>query len=192
MISDWGSSLASSRFSVGGIHMKAVLRGIVSMAFSTIEDQKTQRRVSPKAKNVPTLSRTIITPPSPVPADEVYKPLSSTDPIPFGAITKVESIGGTFSASNLESSLPPIAKKEDEISKEVKLEDLVPDNLAQIKGLDPIAIMGLKKKGIVTFLQIANLTDQEVADIEDDLDLPGCFNRFSWRYQSRQLHLDND
>ena len=172
--------------------MKAVLRGIVSMAFSTIEDQKTQRRVSPKAKNVPTISRTIITPPSPVPADEVYKPLSSTDPIPFGAITKVESIGGTFSASNLESSLPSIAKKEDEVSKEVKLEDLVPDNLAQIKGLDPIAIMGLKKKGIVTFLQIANLTDQEVADIEEDLDLPGCFNRFSWRYQSRQLHLDNN
>ena len=172
--------------------MKAVLRGIVSMAFSTIEDQKTQRRVSPKAKNVPTISRTIIAPPSPVPADEVYKPLSSTDPIPFGAITKVESIGGTFSASNLESSLPSIAKKEDEVSKEVKLEDLVPDNLAQIKGLDPIAIMGLKKKGIVTFLQIADLTDQEVADIEEDLDLPGCFNRFSWRYQSRQLHLDND
>ena len=172
--------------------MKAVLRGIVSMAFSTIEDQKTQRRVSPKAKNVPTISRTNITPPSPVPADEVYKPLSSTDPIPFGAITKVESIGGTFSASNLESSLPSIVKKEDEVSKEVKLEDLVPDNLTQIKGLDPIAIMGLKKKGIVTFLQIANLTDQEVADIEEDLDLPGCFNRFSWRYQSRQLHLDND
>ena len=172
--------------------MKAVLRGIVSMAFSTIEDQKTQRRVSPKAKNVPTISRTIIAPPSPVPADEVYKPLSSTDPIPFGAITKVESIGGTFSASNLESSLPSIVNKEDEVSKEVKLEDLVPDNLTQIKGLDPIAIMGLKKKGIVTFLQIANLTDQEVADIEEDLDLPGCFNRFSWRYQSRQLHLDND
>ena len=172
--------------------MKAVLRGIVSMAFSTIEDQKTQQRISPKAKHVPTLSRPTITPPSPVPADEVYKPLSSTDPIPFGAITKVESIGGTFSASNLESSLPSIVNKEDEVSKEVKLEDLVPDNLTQIKGLDPIAIMGLKKKGIVTFLQIANLTDQEVADIEEDLDLPGCFNRFSWRYQSRQLHLDND
>ena len=192
MTSDWGSSLASSRFSVGGIHMKAVLRGIVSMAFSTIEDKKTQRTISPKAKNVPTISRTIITPPSPVPADEVYKPLSSTDPVPFGAITKVESIGGTFSASNLESSLPSIVNKEDQVSKEVKLEDLVPDNLTQIKGLDPIAIMGLKKKGIVTFLQIANLTDQEVADIEEDLDLPGCFNRFSWRYQSRQLHLDND
>ena len=51
--------------------MKAVLRGIVSMAFATIEDQKTQQRIPPKAKDVPTLSRPVITPPSPVPADEV-------------------------------------------------------------------------------------------------------------------------
>ena len=172
--------------------MKAVLRGIVSMAFSTIEDQKIQNRVPSKPKVNPVVSRPITSPPTPVPADEIYKPLSSSDPVPFGAITKVESIGGTFSASNLESSLSSITKKEDEVRKEVKLEDLVPDNLAQIKGLDPIAIMGLKKKGIVTFLQIADLTDHEVADIEEDLDLPGCFNRFSWRYQSRQLHLDND
>ena len=71
-----------------------------------------------------------------------------------------------------------------------KSQDLIPDNLAEIKGLNPIAVMGLNKRGIVTFLQIANLTDQEIADIEDDLDLPGCFNRFSWRYQSRQLQLD--
>ncbi|MCH2617081.1 MAG: hypothetical protein MKZ62_07070 [Acidimicrobiales bacterium] len=172
--------------------MKAVLRGIVSMAFSTIEDQKIQNRVPSKPKVNPVVSRPITSPPTPVPADEIYKPLSSSDPVPFGAITKVESIGGTFSASNLESSLSSITKKEDEVRKEVKLEDLVPDNLAQIKGLDPIAIMGLKKKGIVTFLQIADLTDHEVADIEEDLDLPGCFNRFSWRYQSRQLHLDNN
>ena len=74
----------------------------------------------------------------------------------------------------------------------MKLEDLVPDNLTQIKGLDPIAIMGLKKKGIVTFLQIANLTDQEVADIEEDLDLPGCFNRFSWQYQAQQLIVEEE
>ena len=167
--------------------MKAVLRGIVAMAFSTIEDQKTRPKVPPKTEINP-----VVSPPSPVPAGQIYKPLSSSDPIPFGAITKVESIGGTFSASNLESSLPSIAKKEDEVSKEVKLEDLVPDNLAQIKGLDPIAIMGLNKRGIVTFLQIANLTDPEVAEIEEELDLPGCFNRFSWRYQSRQLHLDNN
>ena len=153
--------------------MKAVLRGIVSMAFSTIEDQKTQRRVSPKAKNVPTISRTIITPPSPVPADEVYKPLSSTDPIPFGAITKVESFVNTLGAPNLESSLPSTSEKEDVASIEIKPEDLIPDNLSQIKGLDPIAIMGLNKRGIVTFLQIANLTDQESTGISASYTMGG-------------------
>ena len=81
--------------------MKAVLRGIVSMAFSTIEDQKTQQRVPPKVKNVPTLSRPTITPPSPVPADEVYKPLSSSDPIPFGAVTKVKSTTDNYGASTI-------------------------------------------------------------------------------------------
>ena len=172
--------------------MKAVLRGIVSMAFSTIEDQKTQRRVSPKAKNVPTISRTIIAPPSPVPADEVYKPLSSTDPIPFGAVTKVKSTKDNYGASTIESTLSSTQIEEKGTGTVPATENLVPDNLAEIKGLNPIAVMGLNKRGIVTFLQIANLTDQEVADIEEDLDLPGCFNRFSWRYQSRQLHLDND
>ena len=172
--------------------MKAVLRGIVSMAFSTIEDQHTQHRVPPKPKTNPDVSRPTTSPPIPVPADEIYKPLSSSDPVPFGAITKVESVVGTSGSSTLEHSLSSTPEKEDIASKEIKLEDLVPDNLAEIKGLNPIAIMGLNKRGIVTFLQIANLTDQEVADIEEDLDLPGCFNRFSWRYQSRQLHLDND
>ena len=172
--------------------MKAVLRGIVSMAFSTIEDQKPHSRVQPKPKINPIVSRPTIAPPTPVPADEIYEPLSSSDPVPFGAITKVESVVGTSGSSTLEHSLSSTPEKEDIASKEIKLEDLVPDNLAEIKGLNPIAIMGLNKRGIVTFLQIANLTDQEVADIEEDLDLPGCFNRFSWRYQSRQLHLDNN
>ena len=85
--------------------MKAVLRGIVSMAFSTIEDQKPHSRVQPKPKINPIVSRPTIAPPTPVPADEIYEPLSSSDPVPFGAITKIESVEGTFGASNLESYL---------------------------------------------------------------------------------------
>jgi predicted flap endonuclease-1-like 5' DNA nuclease len=170
--------------------MKAVLRGIVSMAFSTIEDQKPHSRVQPKPKINPIVSRPITSPPTPVPADEIYEPLSSSDPVPFGAITKIESVEGTFGASNLESSLSSTPEKEDLASKEIKQEDLVPDNLSAIKGLNPIAIMGLNKRGIVTYLQVADLTDQEIADIEEDLDLPGCFNRYSWRYQSRQLSIE--
>jgi len=172
--------------------VKAVLRGIVSMAFSTIDDQKTQQRVSPKSENITTMSQPTVTPPSPVPADEVYKPLSSTDPIPFGAVTKVKSTTDNYGASTIESTLSSTQVEEKGTGTVPATENLVPDNLAEIKGLNPIAIMGLNQRGIITFLQIANLTDQEVADIEEDLDLPGCFNRFSWRYQSRQLHLDND
>ena len=172
--------------------MKAVLRGIVSMAFSTIEDQKTQRRLPPKTESLPIVSPPTITPPTPVPADEVYKPLSSSDPIPFGAVTKVKSVPDTFATSILNSAA--VATPSEEIGSDTvtKSENLVPDNLAEIKGLNPIAIMGLNKRGIITFLQIANLTDQEITDIEEDLDLLGCFNRFSWRYQSRQLHLSKD
>ena len=172
--------------------MKALLRGIVSMAFSTIDDQKAQHTAQLTTQNNHAVSRFAISPPPPIPADEIYKPLSSSDPIPFGAITKVESAVDTSGSSNSVRSLLSTLEKEDAASKEVELEDLVPDNLSDIKGLNPIAITGLNKRGIITFLQIANLTDQEIADIEEDLDLPGCFNRFSWRYQSRQLHLDND
>ena len=122
----------------------------------------------------------------------MYKPLSSTDPIPFGAVTKVRSAEVTYDTSkSYNGNLPAFEEKSFQVE-DSKSQDLIPDNLAEIKGLNPIAVMGLNKRGIVTFLQIANLTDQEIADIEDDLDLPGCFNRFSWRYQSRQLHLDND
>ena len=172
--------------------MKAVLRGIVSMAFSTIEDQKIQNRVPSKPKVNPVVSRPITSPPTPVPADEIYKPLSSSDPVPFGAVTKIESTTDNFGASTIESTLSSTQVEERGTGTVPAAENLVPDNLAEIKGLNPIAVMGLNKRGIVTFLQIANLTDQEVADIEEDLDLPGCFNRFSWRYQSRQLHLDNN
>ena len=105
--------------------MKAVLRGIVSMAFSTIEDQKTHPRVPLKTEINPVVSA-----PSPVPAGEIYKPLSSSDPIPFGAITKVESFVNTLGAPNLESSLPSTSEKEDVASIEIKPEDLIPDNLS--------------------------------------------------------------
>jgi hypothetical protein len=84
--------------------VKAVLRGIVSMAFSTIEDQKPHRRIPPKTGSSTVASHPIISPPAPVPADEIYKPLSSTDPIPFGAISKVKSVEGTLGTPNLESS----------------------------------------------------------------------------------------
>ena len=172
--------------------MKALLRGIVSMAFSTIEDQNTRQRIPTKPRGTQSTSRPVIVPPSPVPASEVYKPLSSSDPIPFGAVTKIESALVPQSTSSSETTLLTASTEGEVTAEDIDVADLIPDNLSLIKGLNPIAIMGLNKKGIVTFLQVANLTDQEITDIEEDLDLPGCFNRFSWGYQSRQLHEENN
>ena len=76
--------------------------------------------------------------------------------------------------------------EDDTVSEE--LEDTgKPDNLSLIRGLDPYSAQRLNERGITRFVQVARLTDAEIAAIEEDFDLPGCFNRFSWRYQADQL-----
>ena len=50
--------------------MKALLRGIVSMAFSTIDDEKAQHTARLTTKNNRAVSRFAISPPPPIPADE--------------------------------------------------------------------------------------------------------------------------
>ena len=64
------------------------------------------------------------------------------------------------------------------------------DNLALIMGLDPYNALRLNQRGIKTYSQVAGLTDSEVAAIEEEFDLPGCFNRYSWQYQAEQLALE--
>jgi len=77
-------------------------------------------------------------------------------------------------------------------SSNLDLGEILPENLSHIKGLDPISITRLNDRGIVAFIQVAQLTDAEVKEIEEALDLPGCFNRYSWRYQAQQLHLEKN
>jgi len=36
-------------------------------------------------------------------------------------------------------------------------------------------------------MQISALSNDEITVIEEEFDIPGCFNRFSWRYQAQQL-----
>jgi len=61
------------------------------------------------------------------------------------------------------------------------------DNLAAIRGVDPYTAQRLSERGITSYAQVAALSDDEVAEIEDAFDLPGNFGRFSWRYQAQQL-----
>ena len=129
--------------------------------------------------------------PDSVPADDVIKPIPAGDPVPVGAIQRVVPLTGkpgsvkpqtTISdspAQSLETDAPEMPDTSQDTGK--------PDNLSLIRGLDPYSAQRLNERGITRFVQVARLTDAEVAAIEEEFDLPGCFNRFSWRYQADQL-----
>src|SRR5690606_36589082 len=55
-----------------------------------------------------------------------------------------------------------------------------PDNLQLIKGVDQATERRLNEVGIIKFEQIANLTDEEIAMIDDALKLQGRFEREDW------------
>ena len=135
----------------------------------------------------------VLTPDS-VPADDLIKPLSSGDPIPVGAIQRVVPQSETSGAvrtqtiiSDSPASSSEVGESESSESIEESEDTGTPDNLSLIMGLDPYSAQRLVERGITTFVQVARLTDADVAAIEEEFDLPGCFNRFSWRYQAEQL-----
>ena len=53
--------------------------------------------------------------------------------------------------------------------------------------MDPYTIQRLNDRGIISYIQISVLSNEEIDVIEEEFDIPGCFNRFSWRYQAQQL-----
>jgi large subunit ribosomal protein L19 len=61
------------------------------------------------------------------------------------------------------------------------------DDIKAIKGIEDVYGKKLNDMGIVTFAQIANLTDEEIAYIDDMLVLRGRFEREDWAGQARAL-----
>jgi Fe-S oxidoreductase/predicted flap endonuclease-1-like 5' DNA nuclease len=133
---------------------------------------------------------TVETPP-PVPADKIFKPLSVKDPVPVGAVQRVvpQSTGDSQIQIDKSPSDTPTVVVEGLLDEEGSDTPESPDNLALIRGLDPYNALRLNQRGITTYSQVAGLTDSEVASIEEEFDLPGCFNRYSWQYQAEQLAL---
>ncbi len=64
------------------------------------------------------------------------------------------------------------------------------DKLATIRGMDPYTAGRLNERGIDTFEDVAALSDAQVAEIEGEFEIPGSFERYSWRYQARHLADD--
>ena len=136
------------------------------------------------------LASPVVATPDPVPADIIIKPHAPHEPLPVGAVTRIEQSVPSGSTQNISNSL--VADSELGRDTSPGPSEVLPENLSLIKGLDPISIMRLNDRGIVAFIQIATLTDSEVTKIEKEIDLPGCFNRYSWRYQALQLHVEKN
>ena len=60
------------------------------------------------------------------------------------------------------------------------------DNLSMIRGMD-LYDPTFERKRIISYSQIVRLKPIDVSAIEEKFDIPGCFNRFSWQYQTQQL-----
>lgn len=136
------------------------------------------------------LASPVVATPDAVPADVIIRPRAAHEPLPVGAVTRIERSSALGSSKNSPATVVADTTLEGSgVPDEV---EIVSENLSQIKGLDPISIMRLNDRGIIAFTQVAKLTDSEVAEIEKEFDLPGCFNRYSWRYQAQQLHLEKN
>ncbi|CDX23195.1 50S ribosomal protein L21 [Mesorhizobium plurifarium] len=84
------------------------------------------------------------------------------------------------------------APKETAASEEAKAAPLFkapkgePDDLTVIKGIGPVAAKDLAEQGIVTFAQLAKLTDKDVAKIDEHM--PFSSDQIKdWREQAKEL-----
>ena len=66
-----------------------------------------------------------------------------------------------------------------------------PDDIKAIKGIEDVYGKKLNDLGIVTFAQIANLNDDEIAFLDDKLALRGRFEREDWAGQARALMAES-
>ena len=61
-----------------------------------------------------------------------------------------------------------------------------PDDLTVIKGIGPVAAKDLAEQGIITFAQLAKLTDKDVAKIDEHM--PFSADQIKdWREQAKEL-----
>lgn len=61
------------------------------------------------------------------------------------------------------------------------------DDLTQIKGIGPKFAQTLKDHGITSYAKLANLTPQEIEQLEEKLGFSGRFERENWVEQARAL-----
>ena len=126
--------------------------------------------------------------PEPVSADIISAPIPVGEPAPLGAVQRVTTQSAGVGVLPTPSEAAPLIE-------ETVVDDdapITPDDLSMIRGMDPYTIKRLKEKEIISYTQIVRLSSTEIDAIEEEFDIPGCFNRFSWQYQAQQLMTEEE
>ena len=130
----------------------------------------------------------IVETPEPVSADIISAPIPVGEPAPLGAVQRVTTQSAGVGVLPTPSEPAPLIE-------ETVVDDdtpITPDDLSMIRGMDPYTIKRLKEKEIISYTQIVRLSSTEIEAIEEEFDIPGCFNRFSWQYQAQQLMTEEE
>lgn len=61
------------------------------------------------------------------------------------------------------------------------------DDLSQINGVGPVTVEKLNSRGITSFAQIAELTDDQVLQLNEELDLRDSIINHDWRKQAAEF-----
>ena len=97
-------------------------------------------------------------------------------------ITSINPQGGSVSAA---AAAAPSAGSEGEAQAATG-----GDNLKKLSGIGPALEKKMNAAGITTFSQLAALTEEEIARLEGELNLPGRFAKENWVEQARELSKD--
>ncbi len=99
-----------------------------------------------------------------------------------GAATKAKG-GAKPAAAKAQKPAP----KPEEKPKPAAKTNAAPDNLQQIKGIGAVLEKKLNAMGIERFEQIANWTEDDIAEVDEQLNFRGRIQREKWVEQAQDL-----
>jgi len=82
--------------------------------------------------------------------------------------------------------------REEKPAPPAKKASVAPDNLQQIKGIGAVLEKKLNAMGIERFEQIANWTDGDIAEVDEQLNFRGRIQREKWVEQAQELAKRQD
>ena len=103
-----------------------------------------------------------------------------------GAATKAKGRAKPAAAKAQKPAEKPAPKPEEKPKPAAKTNS-APDNLQQIKGIGAVLEKKLNAMGIERFEQIANWTEDDIAEVDEQLNFRGRIQREKWVEQAQDL-----